>query len=399
MRRTPSKPVLRRDVRSTLVPLACFLSAAAAAGNARAATDRVVDVVIAAMPDDAAALEDALREPLERQGVRLRWMRVEWFELSAVVVPDASAPPAAARAWFDLVGISRRAVEPDRPAAVVYLVDGPWDHVLVRTVPLDAGLDEVARQELAEILASGVEGIIAGAAPGRSREEVRLELGVAAPVEPPVEPLSPDAPPVELPLPPPEPPEPAFADRFALELGAGYELSGVSSGAAVAHGFELRLGLAQREGGMRFGGSVSGAYRLPLEAAGEAVGVRLDIGSIRARVFLDFPFGSWFVLRAGVGAGLDLARVEPRQTQDSDLQLAPVGYEAAGVLQAAVGGGIALGQGIGLWLGLGIDIDVAHRRYVVDRGGPREVVLEPWPVRPFGSVAVAFDLLARGSAD
>ena len=127
---------------------------------------------------------------------------------------------------------SEASPEPEEPAAVVYLVDGSWDRVLVRTVPLDEGLDEVARQELAEILAAGVEGILAGAAPGRPREEVRRDLGIEVPAPPP-----PESPPIE--APPVPPAEPTFGDRFSLALGAAYEPEGFAGGSIVAHGFGL----------------------------------------------------------------------------------------------------------------------------------------------------------------
>mgnify|MGYP001578737803 CR=1 FL=1 len=99
-------------------------------------------------------------------------------------------------------------------------------------------------------------------------------------------------------------------------------------------------------------------------------------------------------MSACLGGGIEIVRVEPRRTRDWELQLAPVGYEAAGILEAALRAGFRVAEGIALWLGLGGDADVTRRRYVIDRGGVRDVVLDPWPARPFGSVSVTFDLLA-----
>ena len=75
----------------------------------------------------------------------------------------------------------------------MYLVDAAWERARVRRVPASEGVDEVVREELAHMLASGVAGLLAGAPLEQTREEVRVELGLPAP-EPP---------------PPPSPPPPA----------------------------------------------------------------------------------------------------------------------------------------------------------------------------------------------
>jgi hypothetical protein len=366
-----------------LVAIAAGVLAARTAAADGIPADQVVDVVIAADPASAALLEIALREPLQRQGVRVRWMRVEWFELSDVVVPDPSAPAALARAWFDMVGISRRPGDPPGPVAVVYLTDGPWDRILVRTVPFDRGLDEVTREELCQILASGVEGIRAGATPGRPRDEVRAELGVAlAPM--PVE---------QAPPPPALPPPTTPADLLTLDLAVDYAVVGFSGTTLPAHRFGLQLGLAERSSTVRFGGWLLGGYQLPLEVERDGVGVRIDTGMLRLLGTAELPLGSWFALHLAVGAGVDVARVEPQRTGGAAVQLEPVSTETSGVLLGQFAGRFVLGGGLAVWLGVGVDIDPVPRRYVIDRAGTRETVLEPWLARPFGFVRLSYDLL------
>ncbi|MBI5491075.1 MAG: hypothetical protein HY905_27335 [Deltaproteobacteria bacterium] len=355
----------------------------------------VADVVIAAAPEDAALLEIALREPLDRLGVRVRWMRVEWFELSEVVTPEAGAPDADVRVWFDLVGISRPAGE--EPRATVYLADGGWQRVLVRGVGFGAGLDEVAREELATIVLTAVEGILAGEAVGRSREEVREELGVEVPELPPSEP------------PPPEPglpraaeasrgvEGPTFAERMRLELGAIYEPGGFAGAVGAVHGIGLEVGLVERAGLVRWGGWLAGGYTIPIEVEGvDGVGVRLDVGSIRALGSLELAISAPLAFRIAVGGGVDIVRAEPTARVGTDAELESVETSAAGILEAIVGLRIVLVEPVSLWFGVGVDVDPAAARYVVHRGGESIAVLEPWVARPFGSFGLTFDILGGG---
>ena len=366
-------------------------------------TDRVVDVVIAAPPGPAATLEAALREPMDRLGLRLRWFRVDWFELAQVFALDLDAPPAVARVWFDLVGVSARARgEPTDAQATMYVVDGPWARVLVRDVPLETGFDEVVREELAAILLSSVEGILNGAPLGRPREEVREELGV--------EPLPPRPTPTATPTPTPTPtgtdtsPEPrasasgqtttTMGDLLVLELGLGYEPSGFADGVGAVHGVGLSLALGARRGFARGGGWLTGEYRLPVEVGGnQGVGVRLDVGALRLLAVVELAFTERFALQLAAGGGVDIVRVEPRRTGALDVQLEPVSHDARGIVQMLLGVRLVVSEPFSLWLGVGLDIDPAQVRYVVRGPDGTVVVLVPWLARPFGVLRLAFDLL------
>ncbi|MBN1770152.1 MAG: hypothetical protein JXB32_02730 [Deltaproteobacteria bacterium] len=316
--------------------------AAPAAGRAEPET-MVGDVVIAASPLDASLLEIALREPLDRLGIRIRWMRVEWFELSEVLTPETDPPSAAVRIWFDLVGISPPVGAEAR--ATVYLADGPWERVLVRSVALPAGLDEVAREELATIVLTAVEGILAGEAVGTRREELREELGMApapAPASPPTA-SPPEAPP---------PRAPTFADRMRLELGPRYAPGGYAGRLTAVHGIALELGLVERTGFVRWGGWLGGGYTLPIHAAGtDRVDVRLDVGSLRAAGAMELAFSPTFALRFALGFGVDIVRAAPAAQAGVAAEVEPTSHAAEAVVLASVTGRVLAGDAVSLWFG------------------------------------------------
>jgi hypothetical protein len=369
-------------------------------------TDRVVDVVIAAPPEPAASLEAALREPMDRLGLRLRWFRVDWFELAQVFAPDPDAPPAVARVWFDLVGVSARARgAPLDAQATMYVVDGPWARVLVRDVPLETGFDEVVREELAAILLSSVEGILNGAPLGRPREEVREELGVeASPPRPTSTSTTTSTTAVtDTPTEPrasasgQTPTTTTTGDLLVLELGLGYEPSGFADDVGAVHGLGLSLALGARRGFARGGGWLTGEYRLPVEEDGnQGVGVRLDVGALRLLAVVELAFTDRFALQLAAGGGVDIVRVEPRRTGAVDVQLEPVSHAARGIIQLLLGVRLVISRPFSLWLGVGVDVDPAQVRYVVQVPDGTAVVLVPWLVRPFGMLRLCFDVLGGG---
>jgi hypothetical protein len=391
---------MRRAEAVLALAASVVLPSPAAVAQALPETDRVVDVVIAAPPGPAATLEAALREPMDRLGLRLRWFRVDWFELAQVFAPDPDAPPAVARVWFDLVGISARARgEPIDAQATMYVVDGPWARVLVRDVPLETGLDEVVREELAAILLSGVEGILNGAPLGRPREEVREELGVEA--------VSPTTASTSTTTSTPVSPTTTTTttttttrtrDLLVLELGLGYEPSGFADDVGAVHGLGLSLALGARRGFARWGGWLTGEYRLPVEMDGsQGVGVRLDVGALRLLAVVELAFTDRFALQLAAGGGLDIVRIEPRRTGALDVQLEPVSHDARGIVQMLVGVRLVVSEPFSLWLGVGVDVDPAQVRYVVRGPDGTVVVLDPWLARPFGMLRLAFDLLGGGA--
>jgi len=334
--------------------------------------------------EDAGQLAAAAGELLRRLDVELRVVRVERFEPVDVVTPDPAAEQVVARAWVDLTLAARGGGESQ---AALYLVDGAWERVRVRRVPLDAGVDEVVREELAHVLAFGVDGLLAGRPLERTREELRIELGL--PVPAPVPPAPPDeASPV-----PPAPEPPPGSRSVSFRLGVGYELSGFAAAAPVSHGPFAVLSLGLLQAPLRPALWLTAQARAPLEVEGSPIGVRLDQGLFRLLLSVELPLADELGLLVAFGGGLDVVRATPTLASGSSAALAERSMAVVGVLRAAVGLRWRLFGATDLLVFLGCDVEVEERSYYARRDGVEQRVLEPWPARPLLELALSTDLL------
>lgn len=364
--------------------LALAASPGAARADGPAAETRVVDLVVAGSVEDAARLAAAAGELLRRLDVELRVVRVERLEPADVVTPNPDAEPVVARAWVDLTPVGRGGGE---SSAALYLVDGAWERVRVRRVPLGDGVDEVVREELAHVLAFGVDGLLAGRPLERTREELRVELGL--PVPEPVPPAPPDEVPLVVPA-----PEPSSAARsVSFRLGVGYELGGFADAAPVSHGPFAVLSFGLLQAPLRPALWLTAQGRAPLEAEGAPIGVRLDQGLFRLLLSVELPLTDDLGLLAAFGGGLDVARATPTLASGSSGVLAEPSTVVLGILRAVVGLRWRLFGATDLLVFLGCDVELGERSYAARRDGLEQRVLAPWPARPLLELALVADLL------
>jgi hypothetical protein len=358
--------------RPTQLALALFASLArmpaALAEPEPASTDTpVVEIAIAASDADADAFKGVVRDLLERLHVELHFARIERVDPHDVVSPRRPAEHEkvpVARVWLDLETPTR---------ATLYVVDQPWERILVRHVPRPADREEVTREALGHILETAVEALLHGGRLGISREEAEPLLVPPRPHNAPT--------PARTPLPdvekPPAPPTPL---RF--ELGALYEAGSYAKEAALAHGPELSFVVERRSGSLRPGAWLTAQYRLPLIADfPSSTGARLDVGALRLLASADVDWIPTISLRFGIGGGLDVVHLEPR-AGSATTTLAPAQTFAIPIVRLDGAIRWALAEDLAALFGLALDVDGSGTRYTVERTNARETVLSPWPVRP-----------------
>jgi hypothetical protein len=337
----------------------------------------VVDLTLAASDSEAAAMERVARELLERLDVTVRVTRVPKIEPRVVVTPEPGAPPAVARIWVDLSGDG---------APTLYVVDAPWERVLVRHLP--PASDEVTREAAAHILETAVDALLRGARLGVEREKV--ELPALAPVEPAGR-ASTSPQPVPGPPSIPAPRSPVRPNLLRGELALSYEIQLFGPGPVVRQGPELSVGLTLGHGRVRPGALVAVQYRIPAIVDDIPVGLRFDSFATRALGVLDVSLTRRITLRAGLGAAFDFDRVSPRAGADPAVMIgAPASYLVP-VLRITGGADIVLLEHLALDFGAALDLDFSGTQYVAtDRGSP-VVDFTPWPARP----ALYLGLVAR----
>ncbi|MBN1770552.1 MAG: hypothetical protein JXB32_04765 [Deltaproteobacteria bacterium] len=381
------------DARAPLLAVAFAFGAALPARADPPPDDRAVDLVVAGTREDATAVAEVVAELLRRFELRLRAARAERLDPAAVATPDPEAPPAVARVWIDLLPPSGN----ERVWQVaIYVVDGEWERTRIRRVAVLGGVDEVAREELAHAIASGVEGILSGKPLDLSHDELCHALGLsleAAPPDPDVPP--PEPVPVRVPPPPGGTPAPAVphGNELEFDLSLGYELTGFADQTAISHGPFAALGVALRREWLRPALELTLQYRPTLAVEDDPFGVRLDQALFRLVASVAIPVASLLRLVIQLGGGLDVVWTEPTAAEGETARPAEPSTAYFGVVRAAAGLRVRLGGSFALLALVGCDIDGRHRSYVSYDAGARRMVLEPWTVRPLALLTFAFDML------
>ena len=247
---------------------------------------RHVEVKLVAQSDDG-GLEAALGELLGRLQVSVHFARLGSIDTRQIMSDHDGETPAVARVWIDLR-------EPSR--VTLYLAGNKADRLLVRHVPLVDRIDEVAREEIAHIVEATVDALLIG---GR--------LGVVTD---------------ESAVPKTAPPAPERPKGVSLDVGLGYATQMWSdSSQPFLHGPAIFVGMAGRAGTVRPGVWMSGELRFPTTIEGDPISTRLDQGAVRALGTADWAVSRRWVLRGGLGGGVDWVHIAPESKDGAKVDL------------------------------------------------------------------------------
>jgi len=333
--------------------------------HAAVAADHDVTLVVAGPAEEARALALVVRDLLARLGADALVSSADAIDSSMALDKPPSFAPALARVWVDL----RKGDH-----AMIYLVDGSWDRVLVRRVARDPAHVEVCREEIGQILEAAIEAMLAGG-------KIGVERSTLAP--PPVAPRTPPSspPPRERPRPQPRSPSsaPDFHAGFASETGAFAQ-----DAFTQAFGAWASLETA-RSAPVHAGAWLTLAYRLPLRANALPIGVELQGLEARLVARLGSRVTEHVRLEAGAGVGADVMDAAPIATR-TGASLAPRSADASLLVRVVAG--------VRLWNLLGVlvsaDVDVTRHDFTFTENGSRVVALAPYAVRPAIVVEASF---------
>jgi hypothetical protein len=344
---------------------------AAPSGNASAQPAAGIEISIAApAPLAAASVREDLQDLLARRGVDARYRRLDAVDRDEVLRPAAQSPCSLACIWIDL-GVA----SPGR--AFVYISATASEQVVIRSLPLPSGVDEVAREEVSHIVATSVEALQAGrpltAAVGRPDD------AVVAKAEP--------APP---------PPPPAAGAWVEAGLGAGAARESADHLALPTIGLSLLVGSESARLAPALWLQAAG---FSSDASGEAVALRFRGGELAALgAIATSPHGR-AVARLGLGAGLELRSTTPSLADGAaagGLSLASSQLDPTVFVRAAARFEVRLSGRVGLFSTVACDARVMSHRYTIANGGMTESVYQPDRLRP--SVVVGVGALLAGGA-
>jgi hypothetical protein len=98
------------------------------------------------------------------------------------------------------------------------------------------------------------------------------------------------------------------------------------------------------------------------------------------------------VWRAAIGAGADIARVEPMIAADTGLSAADPFVVATPITTAFAMGSLRPARWIDIGLGVGLDVPLTGHHYDVQTGTARSPVIAPWSVHPYAFVGIGMPL-------
>jgi hypothetical protein len=353
-------------VLALLLVLAADVLAGGAPAPPPATTD--VEIAIAATTTTAAAsVREDLQDLLARRGLAARYRSVPGVDRDEVLRPPSESPCALACIWIDL-GVAKPA------RAFVYISATASEQVVIRSLPLPGGVDEVAREEVAHIVASSVEALQAGRPlpVATSAADVALAKSVRAPAAP--------------------PPAAAPPTLWLVGLGGG---AAHESGAALALpvvGVSLLVGAERR----RLAPALwlaAGAFSS--DAAGDGVALRFHGGELAALGAIgtrasDGGRRRRVVARLGLGPGVELRDVGPAAAAPGVVPF-DARLEANAFVRAAARLEVRLADPVGLFVAAACDARVVTHRYTTERAsdGLVETAFEPSRLRP--SIVVGLD--------
>jgi hypothetical protein len=331
-----------------------------------------VEIAIAAAPPDAAtAVREDLEDLLARRGVTARYRRLSAVDRDEVLRPSSESPCALACIWIDL-GVATVG------RALVYISATASDQVVVRSLPLPSGVDEVAREEVSHIVASSVEALQAGLPLPVVAE--RADAAIAKTTRP----TPPRAPVVA----------PVAGVWASAGLGAGAAHEGSSTFALPTASLSLLVGLAHRRAAPALWLSL-GAFSS--DASSDDVTLRLRGGELAALASAGTAVGKRAVARLGFGPGLELRQATPALASGgatSGVTLDDARVDPTFFVRAAARFEVRLFDRVGLFASAACDARVVSRRYTIDHDGVTQAMFEPDVLRP--SILLGVDAYLTG---
>lgn len=344
-----------------LFPLVGSVAALVAlTGAAVPVTD--VEIAIAASPPAAGvAVREDLEDLLSRRGLAARYRQLERVTRDEVLRPAAEAPCALACIWLDL-GVTNPA------RAFVYVSPTAAPEVLIRSLPLPGGVDEVAREEVAHIVATSVEALREG-----------------RPLPPPTNAADlPLAKTVREPAPPPRVRPPRTLWLAGAGAGAAHE--GGSQSAFPIGGLSLVVAAEDRRLApalwVTLGAfsSDAGSDGVALRSRGGELAV---MGAIGTHAVDQQGARRRAAVRLGLGAGLELREATPSAVSGAmGVSVDPARVEASGFVRAAARLEVRLFEPLGLFVAAACDARVVSHRYTVERDGVTAPLFQPDLLRP-----------------
>ncbi len=312
----------------------------------------------------ATAVREVTSELLAREHVEVSWATRTSFEPQDIFERGPEATAAVIGAWVDLS-------EPEQ--ARLYFHDARSDRFFLRSLPLPRGIDELAKEEIAHIVANAVAALGKGSGESLTRTEARAALQAPAPAPRPVA----------------APATRALRGSAAL-LAGGRRLAPELPLVAEA---SVLLALAHRLAGQSasaLGGWAGLGYQRAAEHRHEAIATEVSALSLRAGLLWTRALRRRLTLGLAAAAGADRVRYAPRAPSEGIIP-APASAFWVPALACFAALDVHLVAGLALTAQLRADVLLEKVHFDLhDSAGRTARVLELDTFRPGAALGLAY---------
>jgi hypothetical protein len=323
------------------------------------------DIVLLGPDPATAAVKDVTTELLAREHVNVSWASQASFRPQDIFAPEADESGAVIAVWIDLSAETE---------ARLYFRDARADRFFLRSVPLARGIDEMAKEEIAHIVANAVSALSKGLGETLTRTEARVALHMRR---------APELRSTEAPSPRPWRWSAALllgGQLFANELPRVANTSGLL---ALAHRFPGHWSNA-------LGGWASLGYQFAADYQGSMVGATVQSTALRAGVLWTGELSRRLVLGFALGAGVDRIRYSS-QAMREEVIVAPGGTFYVPAVSSWAGLDFRLVGELALIVHLSFDALLKQVHFDLhDSSGQESRVLEPYSLRPGAALGLAY---------
>jgi hypothetical protein len=310
-----------------------------------------------------AAVKDVTTELLAREHVNVSWVGQASFRPQDIFALEAGASSAAIAVWIDLSAAAE---------ARLYFRDVRADRFFLRSVPLARGIDEMAKEEIAHIVANAVSALSTGLGETLTRTQARVALDMRR---------APELRSVEAPSP--------WRWSATLLLGGQLFASELPPVANAAGGLALAHPLPGRWSNA-VGGWASLGYQLAADYRGSMVGATVQSTALRAGGLWTGELSRRLVLGVALGAGVDRIRYSS-QAMREEVTGSPGGTFYVPAVCLWVGLDFRLVDGLALTVHVSSDVLLEEIHFNLDDSDGRvSRVLEPYSLRPGAAFGLAY---------
>jgi hypothetical protein len=266
-----------------------------------------VQVTLVGPAGQSAGFDELLVEWLRREASSIELIREPSLRSDMILAPAPTQ--GVLRIWVVVTSPHQ---------AFLYLADPEGTRFLVREAPLNNGLDEVGREQIAQILLASTQAFLERRA-SSTRKEVVDSLAAAPPADsnqpdvhaaPLLAPLTPVPTHTTAPVGPGA--RPLARSEWRARLGASYGVS-FRGPEGVGHGPGLLAGVSHVGHRLRWDGTAKGQYQFASTGHGTSMEISTTVVALRLTAAVEARALDWLGVGAELGGGVDYVSFEARR--------------------------------------------------------------------------------------